>query len=84
MGFWNYLGLACLLDQLFGKKKYIDTPDTTRIYNPRREAELDERYITLSDRIDALDINSITLTHLLNCTMTCTMILNCFEMNLTI
>ena len=76
MGFWNYLGLACLLDQLFGKKKYIDTPDTTRIYNPRREAELDERYITLSDRI--------TLTHLLNCTMTCTMILNCFEMNLTI
>ena len=55
MGFWNYLGLACLLDQIFGKKKHVDIPDTSRYYNPRRDAELDERYNALSDRIDALD-----------------------------
>ena len=43
------------LDQLFGKKKLIDTTDTLRYHNPRRKAELDERYNALSDRIDALD-----------------------------
>lgn len=55
MSFWNYLGLACLLETLFGgnKRTYNDT--YTQGYDPLREAELDDRYDSLSERIDELE-----------------------------
>lgn len=55
MGFWNLLGLACLLDKIFGGKKRTYGSSYTPNYDPAREAELDDRYFRLSERIDDLE-----------------------------
>lgn len=56
MSFWNYLGLACLFDFLFGKKKQSHATNYTDDYYPHvRDAELNERYDSLSERINELE-----------------------------
>ena len=54
MSFWNYLGLACLFDTIFGKKEYGNISPPHRVCDPDREAKLDKRINDLSYRIDAL------------------------------
>lgn len=52
MGFWNYLGLSCLYEMLFGRKRRCNAPRVSGWYDHTRDGDcVDE----LSDRIDALD-----------------------------
>ena len=55
MSFWNMFGLACLFDAIFGKRNRNTGYYRSQIYDPLREAELDERYNRLSERIDDLE-----------------------------
>lgn len=55
MGFWNYLGLACLLDAVFGGRRRRNNDEYMRGYNAMHDAELSDRYDELSSRIDDLE-----------------------------
>ncbi|MDE6479620.1 MAG: hypothetical protein K2L45_05060 [Muribaculaceae bacterium] len=55
MGFWNYLGLAFIFKQVFGKKNpSVNTQRDFSLGNYSHE-ELDRRYSVLSSRIDDLE-----------------------------
>ncbi len=63
MGFWNYLGLACLLNQVFGKKNATQYPKQIFSLGNETKEDLRRRYDMLSSRIDDLesrlsDVNS--------------------------
>lgn len=49
------LGLACLLDTLFGGSKRKYNESYTHNCDPMRETELDDRYDSLSERINELE-----------------------------
>ena len=55
MGFWNYLGLACLLKQVFGKKNIAVSPQQDFSLGNYTHEELDRRYNALSSRINDLE-----------------------------
>lgn len=55
MSFWNYLGLACLFDTLFGGNKRTKSDAYTQSYTPLHETELDDRFDSLSERLDELE-----------------------------
>lgn len=55
MGFWNYLGLAWLIKQVFGKKNNAVIPQKDFTLSNYSQDELDRRYQKLSSRIDDLE-----------------------------
>lgn len=55
MGFWNYLGLACLMRQVFGKKNTYVPPTSNIPLSSYSAKELHNRYDDLSKRIDDLE-----------------------------
>lgn len=55
MGFWNYLGLAFVFRQVFGKKNIATSPMRDIPLSSSSAMELDNRYDILSKRIDDLE-----------------------------
>lgn len=55
MGFWNYLGWAWLIKQVFWKKNNADIPQKDFSMSNYTHDELDRRYRKLSSRIDDLE-----------------------------